>query len=387
MVDATAPTLIVTGMHRSGTSLTASLLNSAGVDMGKELNPPAEGNIRGHFEDLAVLKFHENVLKANSLSPEGWVKLQQVSNIPQSCLDQAQEIISSKRETCGITGWKDPRGTLFLDFWESQLAEAKFIFLYRAPWEVVDSLYRRGDQIFQKSPQLALDFWKIYNSAILHFYDRHPEKSLLLNIEKIRVNPDILTDAIAEKFGLHLSIDPSLYDPSLFGTEVSQSPRSHLLQEFFPEVVKTYKKLDIRCYPFLYQETPLNDQQPPFDQNWLLQDWLQLRATQRQCSNLQSELAAVQHAREGLTINLAQTRETLHSTQTELAQTRETLHSTQTELAQTRETLHSTQTELAKKQDKVIKLEDIISAMESSKFWKIRQLWMRLKQLFFVVNL
>ncbi len=41
---------------------------------------------------------------------------------------------------------------LFLDFWRSLLPNAKFCD-YRAPWEVVDSLYRRGtNPIFFSQP-------------------------------------------------------------------------------------------------------------------------------------------------------------------------------------------------------------------------------------------
>ena len=45
--------LIIAGMHRSGTSLTASLFQSLGVNIGEKLLGPELGNIRGHFEDIA----------------------------------------------------------------------------------------------------------------------------------------------------------------------------------------------------------------------------------------------------------------------------------------------------------------------------------------------
>jgi len=346
MSDSSSPILIITGMHRSGTSLTASLLQSAGVDMGKELNPPTKGNIKGHFEDLAVLRFHENVLEANHLPSAGWVKLQQVTNIPEPWLTKAEKIVSSKRKATGITGWKDPRGTLFLDFWESRLPEAKYIFLYRAPWEVVDSLYRRGDAIFQESPPLALEVWLNYNRAIIDFYDRCPEKSLLLNIEDIRLNTEVLSSAIAQKFGITLAIQPEIYDSSLFQTQVSQSCYSRLLQQFFTESVKLYEQLEARCD---FQKRVLNQEIfSDFDRNWLLQDWLQLRSAQEQQLQLQAELEVVQEA--------------------------------ERDLAQTQDALHDAQTQLAEKEGKIKNLEEMIAAMESSKFWKMRQLWMRVKQ-------
>lgn len=356
MVNSTSPILILTGMHRSGTSLTASLLQSAGVDIGKNLNPPTKGNIKGHFEDLAVLRFHENVLEANGFPSAGWVRFQQVTNIPEPWLTQAEEIISAKRETTGITGWKDPRGTLFLDFWESRLPEAKYIFLYRAPWEVIDSLYRRGDSIFQEFPQLALEVWLNYNRAIIRFYDRYPEKSLLLNIEDIRLNTKVLSSALAQKFGITLSIQPEIYDSSLFQTQVSQSCYSYLLQQFFPESAKLYEQLEARCdvHKCVFNRKMFSN----FDRNWLLQDWLQMRSAQKQQLKLQSELEVVKQAEEDLT----------------------------QQLDQTKEAFDYAKTQLAKKEGKIKNLEEMIAAMESSKFWKMRQLWMRVKQKLPFVN-
>ncbi len=353
MSDSTSPILIITGMHRSGTSLTASLLQSAGVNIGTNLMAASEGNIKGHFEDLAVVQFHENVLKAHDLPPEGWVNLQQIKTIPEPWLAKAQAIISRKRETQGVTGWKDPRGTLFLEFWESQLPEAKFLFLYRAPWEVVDSLYRRGDGIFVESPELALEFWRTYNAAILEFYQRHPEKSLLLNVEAIRKDIAVLSGAIAQKFGLTLSLQPDIYDSSLFKSDVSESPRSQLLQTFFPEVVQQYQQLETQsdaASAHCFQEDATT--QPLLDQQWFLRDWLEHRATQR-------ELAKLQQSEQEL---------------------RTTLAETTTTLAETTTALHQSQAQVAEQKEQIIHLKDTIRGMESSKFWKMRQLWMRVKQ-------
>jgi hypothetical protein len=40
-------------------------------------------------------------------------------------------------------GWKEPRATLFLDFWRATLPDLKFLALYRHYAQVVDSLLRR----------------------------------------------------------------------------------------------------------------------------------------------------------------------------------------------------------------------------------------------------
>jgi len=72
---------------------------------------------------------------------------------------------------------------------------------------------------------------------------------------------------------------------------------------------------------------------------------------------------------------LAQTQTELQQTQTEFQQTRTELLQTQTEFQQTRTEFQRTQTELQQAQQKNI-------AIESSKFWKLRNAWFRLKQSF-----
>ncbi|NBD16166.1 MAG: hypothetical protein GVY04_08455 [Cyanobacteria bacterium] len=314
MSDFPHPILIVTGMHRSGTSLTASLLQSAGVDMGSNLMGPIESNMKGHFEDLEVVQFHESVLEACNFPPQGWVTQEKITEIPENLRIRAQEIIASKRKKAGITGWKDPRGTLFLEFWQSQVPEAKFIFVYRTPWEVIDSLYRRGDHIFQEFPYLALEFWISYNSAILSFCNQYPHHSILFNIDQIRHNPQVLGQAIHEKFQLSLAPQSEIYDVSLFHNQVSQSSRPAIIQEFFPEAITIFQHLEHRCYYTRVQSDSYISQQTHkqiFDEKSLFQDWLKLRTAEKVQKENQLLLSDMQQYNQELESTVNQTNEEL----------------------------------------------------------------------------
>lgn len=369
MSEVSLPILIITGMHRSGTSLTASLLQSAGVNIGNRLIAPSEGNIKGHFEDVAVVQFHEQVLQAYHLSPQGWITLEEITEIPKKLMNQAQAIISSKRETKGITGWKDPRGTLFLKFWESELPEAKFIFLYRSPWEVVDSLFRRGDEIFVHFPELALTFWMIYNRAILRFYETYGAKSVLLNIKDVREDFNILTGAITHKFGLSLSIQTDLYDPSLFHNQGTQCYHCSILHDYCPEVIKLYQQLEERSDSSQMRNNSNHRSsrtKPSFDKKRWLQDWLNQRATER-------ELFKAEQAQTDLKLALADKTADLHHLQTQW-------NEQQAKIGHLEETIEE-------QQAKIGYLEETITGMESSKFWKMRQFWMLAKQKLQFINI
>src|SRR3972149_1538089 len=54
--------VIVLGMHRSGTSLIASILHLSGISMGKEFLRPDNGNPGGYFEDLEFLNLNKTIL-------------------------------------------------------------------------------------------------------------------------------------------------------------------------------------------------------------------------------------------------------------------------------------------------------------------------------------
>ncbi|HTQ80399.1 MAG TPA: family 2 glycosyl transferase, partial [Thermoanaerobaculia bacterium] len=99
--------LVIAGMHRSGTSLLASLAAQAGVDMGAELLAGSKGNRHGHFEDPRLVRFHEECLGRREAGPfrppEGGI----AAFFP----GEEQEAEAILRERQGKTAWgfKDPR--------------------------------------------------------------------------------------------------------------------------------------------------------------------------------------------------------------------------------------------------------------------------------------
>ena len=236
-------TFIITGMHRSGTSLTSSLMESVGINVGKRLIGASSGNPKGHFENLDFVEFHQRVLDSQCLNREGWT-LQPKISIPQQFYDEAKLIVE-KNSISQCWGWKDPRTTLFLDFWHNLLPQAHFIFTYRSPWEVVDSLYRRGDEVFDTNPKYALEIWTHYNQLILDFHHRFSEQSILLNIENLIADPHCIFKLCKNKFGIGFK-DPDLdiINKSLMSSLDASSYRSLLIQKIFPEAIDLFNDLN-----------------------------------------------------------------------------------------------------------------------------------------------
>ena len=271
------PILIITGMHRSGTSLITAWLQSAGLDIGKNLLEANYSNPKGFFENTDFLDFHRNILSSIGLEPRGWI-IQEKIVVPDQYIDQAKQLIKDNTSQTKPWGWKEPRTSLFLNFWSKLLPDAKFLFIYRAPWEVVDSLYRRGDKLFSKSPELAVEIWANYNQNILDFYSQNPEKCLLLNLNSIIQNPLILTQKIQEKLSISLDFpDSQVYDDSLLKTKTSKSVYPYIIQKFFPNVFNLYNQLNAMAD---LTNTDLVNLNLHLIGNQFLTDWVELRHLQ-----------------------------------------------------------------------------------------------------------
>ncbi|AFZ32466.1 chromosome segregation ATPase-like protein [Gloeocapsa sp. PCC 7428] len=283
--------LILTGMHRSGTSFTTSLLQNAGLDIGQRLIAAGNGNVKGFFENVDFVRFHEAVLRSQNLDEIGWT-LEDNIPVKEPYLQQAQEIVCRNSQAT-IWGWKDPRTALFLDFWAELLPEAKFLFIYRSPWEVVDSLYRRGDEIFVKHPELAVKLWIHYNQKLLNFIDKFPDQCLLVSVYSIVNHTAKFIELINAKFDLNLKTPASnIYERSLLYTQTTDIYRPTLIAYHFPQAINIYLKLNSKeSLPGHSPDESLLEQiKTAPDQTWAFQDWIHIRHLEKKVKSLRSEL-------------------------------------------------------------------------------------------------
>ncbi|MFM7207754.1 MAG: sulfotransferase family protein [Planctomycetaceae bacterium] len=233
--------LIICGMHRSGTSFVASLVAGAGVHLGDELLEPSPGNPRGHFEDVGVVDFHRTVLVANGILSEGYTVQPRIT-MTSSLRRAAAAVVAARAGRTRPWGWKDPRTTLFLDFWRESLPNARFLLLFRRPWEVVDSLYRRGETTFRHHPEFALDVWLHYNRLLLDFATRHPHAAVVCELADVVANPRRVFEAVRTTLGVPLADPPDRFDESLL-TRDDDPARAALLGAVSPEAIELHRQL------------------------------------------------------------------------------------------------------------------------------------------------
>ncbi|BDT16412.1 sulfotransferase [Arthrospira platensis NCB002] len=233
--------LIITGMHRSGTSLTASFLAAMGVDLGSHLLKGDYANPKGYFEDVEILTFQRQLLasccRANETGfPDwGWTDSEWLNQYKiTSYLTMAEQLIASRTTPGKIWGWKDPRTTLLLDFWHQIIPESYYILVYRYPWDVMDSILRLNIPFFQLHPESCLKIWRYYNLHLLDFYRRHSHQCILVHINSFIQHPEILVNLLNSKLGLAdipagARVLQSIYNPQILKSLPEDHPVVKLL--------------------------------------------------------------------------------------------------------------------------------------------------------------
>jgi hypothetical protein len=240
--------LVIVGMHRSGTSLAASLAAAAGVDLGPRQLGPGTGNPRGHYEDLDFLELHQRILRANGGDEDGFACSGRLRLSP-GLAEDAAKLVAARRAERRAWGWKDPRTTLLLDLYQPLLPRARYLCVFRRPWEVVDSLLRRGhvgDRLFAERPELAPQLWHHYNRRLLDLVDRHPDRCLVVESHQLADEPDRIVRGLEQLLEVELTMPERLFDPRLMRRD-DASPRALLVDAVCPEATQLYRALRRRA--------------------------------------------------------------------------------------------------------------------------------------------
>ncbi|MEG3973335.1 sulfotransferase, partial [Microcoleus sp. herbarium8] len=342
-ITAKSDILVIISMHRSGSSLTASLLQSAGLHIGRNLMEGDEKNVKGYYENLDFYDFHRTVLASQGVDENGWT-LQEKIEVEDRFLEEAKEIVD-KASVSGVWGWKEPRTTLFLEFWADLLPQANFLLMYRSPWEVVESLYRQNHGLFKTQPELAVKLWMHYNQKIINFYNHSSSRCLLVNTKTLIQNPAASIEAINQKFKLHLAPpDAKIYDPSLFRSQGLDSYRPSLIESQFPEAVNLYQELEARAW--FPENTPdLSWRElikPSPYRVWAFRDWVNVCKLEKENKKLCSQLEQLEQSQS----QLQETEDLLEQAQSQLQQTEGLLEQSLSQLHQTQALLSNFQSQL-----------------------------------------
>lgn len=185
--------LLITGMHRSGTSLLGSIVESFGIPLPGKLIKGDIYNKDGYFENSEIVDIQERLLiemgrwwpttyGCNPM-PNNWEN----TNIVMSYKEKLRSLISMMVENKGeISAIKDPRASLLIPLWKNicneQSIELKIITSVRDPGEVINSLMNRDKETTGMSEERAEKLWNRHNSELI--YGMNLNKSMLIDYSK-----------------------------------------------------------------------------------------------------------------------------------------------------------------------------------------------------------
>ncbi|HSE13248.1 MAG TPA: sulfotransferase, partial [Rudaea sp.] len=161
--NATATAILVLGMHRSGTSAIARMLNLRGAELGRDLLPPKQDNERGFWENRALLALHEQFLAQIGVHwhdlvslPEDW----RSGGAARWFVGALPDVLTQQFGDSALFLVKDPRLSLLAPLWievlESRAVRPVFVITVRDPDEVAASLAARDGFAPAKSHLLWL---------------------------------------------------------------------------------------------------------------------------------------------------------------------------------------------------------------------------------------
>jgi hypothetical protein len=159
--------ILITGMHRTGTSMVAKALHLAGLYLGRErdLIEAAPDNPSGFYEHVSFVRLNDDLLAATG---GAW---DHPPPAPPMAVDDPRVERFGERARGLVSelaivphwGWKDPRTSLTIRFWLDLVPELRVITCVRHPLEVALSLKRRNNTSYAH----GLSLWHTYYETVL----------------------------------------------------------------------------------------------------------------------------------------------------------------------------------------------------------------------------
>jgi len=170
--------VIITGMHRSGTSLVAKLFFEAGADMGSEETffQPDRWNPHGYFEQIDIIRVNEALIHG-ALWKFIYFRLPSAKVIMRKASKLADRIQQTALKYRGCVV-KEPHFCLTLHAWlKYGIGIEKVIICLRDPICVAKSIQRRNKITLRHAYRL----WVTHNRRLLEYIKDVPARFVYYN--------------------------------------------------------------------------------------------------------------------------------------------------------------------------------------------------------------
>jgi GT2 family glycosyltransferase/glycosyltransferase involved in cell wall biosynthesis len=175
------------------------LLHACGLYLGPkdELMPAQADNPDGFWEHLGFVAVNDELL--NELGGAWDLPPKRDENFAHARLDPLRmkaRLLIESFNSAGLWGWKDPRNSLTLPFWQELLPGLKTLIMVRNPLEVAHSMKERNGTSYS----FGLRLWEIYNRRVIE--STNSQGRLVTHYDLFFDNAETELRRIAEFVGL-----------------------------------------------------------------------------------------------------------------------------------------------------------------------------------------
>lgn len=254
--DKRSKAVCIAGMHRSGTSMIARLLNICGMYLGAQdrIIPPRPDNPAGFWENIDFVTLNDEILASKGggwdfpfpQAADGWELEPALTPLRTEAKKLVKTLI--EHETWG---WKDPRSSLTFPFWKSLFPHLKAVVCLRNPLEVALSLHGRNNN----SIPFGLNLWLTYNQRLLAVV--RPEDRVVTHYDAYFFKPQAELERVLNWLNM-----PASEETNNRACKTISLPLRHIMfstQDLLkagatPEMVELYRELCEEAGP-VYQRT------------------------------------------------------------------------------------------------------------------------------------
>jgi hypothetical protein len=207
MESSNQKSVVVLGAARSGTSVTAGLLEALGVNMGA-LGASRKWNPKGSFEDKDFQRLNRHIFAMTGDSRNYWnpPSPSEILDLHSAVAPRIQALIERKSAELRLWGWKTPTTCLTVELFLPYLTKPYLITVLRNPLATAKSAITHTKGRIDLIQSLGLV--NFYTGEVLNSIERHSEiPNLFVSFESIVANPRAEAYRVAEFLGLDPSQD------------------------------------------------------------------------------------------------------------------------------------------------------------------------------------
>ena len=199
--------IIITGHPQSGLEQIESLLLSAGM----------AAALPSQDKQLTAQEITTILCKAHGVVPlaqiQGDQTLAQIEVAPVWQGMVLDLMLANLQHP--LWGWADPHSIQLLEYWKAQDPQVVFVLVYDAPHTALTRLSLEDAAAPAEVLQQRLQTWVAYNSALLQFYLRNPQRCVLVHASEAEPSAQRYVQLINSRIDAPLQLSTPVQEPQL----------------------------------------------------------------------------------------------------------------------------------------------------------------------------